>query len=310
MDDSMAQPRSGFARPDRVELQGWRAGASWFSAIVLALLFVAAGVWKITDVEGAAMRMAQAKVPESLSTVAALAFGIAETFGGVLVLVPRLRRWGAAVIGLLLVAFVIYMGVNYQALQGEDCSCFPWLKRAVGPAFFIGDGAMLALAVMAGVWSRRPSRLRNAGMVLGAVAVFALVSYGVTTAAQSGTRAPETITVEGQPYSLGRGKVFLYFFNPECTHCFDAAKRMARFDWGGTKVLAVPVEVPQYAASFLKDSGLRAAVSTDFEKLKPVFGYPGYPFGVALERGRQKATLTKFEGAEPEQRLKELGFIR
>ena len=76
----------------------------------------------------------------------ALIVGVAETIAGVLLLVPRLRRWGAMLSGALLIIFVVYFGINYNALRGQDCSCFPWLKRAVGPGFFIGDGAMLALA--------------------------------------------------------------------------------------------------------------------------------------------------------------------
>ncbi len=85
---------------------------------------------------------------------------------------------------------------------------------------------------------------------------------------------------------------------------------MARLDWGDTKVVAVPVEQPQYASQFLERTGLRAVVTTDFQKLAPVFSYTAYPFGVALEGGREKAPLRKFEGEEPATTLKQLGFVR
>ena len=39
--------------------------------------------------------------------------------------------------------------------------------------------AMLGLAVLAGIWSKRSENVRSAALVLGAVVVFALVSYGV-----------------------------------------------------------------------------------------------------------------------------------
>ena len=130
MNDSMAQPRDGLAS---LELPGWKTALGWTAAVVVALLFIVSGIWKITDVQNAAMRMAQAKVPQSLSVAAALGFGIAETVGGVFILVPRFRRWGAIITGLLLIAFMIYIGLNYNALRGEDCSCFPWLKRVGGP---------------------------------------------------------------------------------------------------------------------------------------------------------------------------------
>jgi uncharacterized membrane protein YphA (DoxX/SURF4 family) len=306
MNDSMAQPRGGLAP---LELPGWKTALSWVSAVLIAILFLASGIWKITDVQGAAMRMAQAKVPQSLSLFAAIAFGIVETVGGVLILVPRFRRWGAMITGLLLVAFMIYIGIYYNALRGEDCSCFPWLKRAVGPGFFIGDSIMLLLAVCAGLWSKRPASLRGAVLITGAVAVFALVSYGVAEVRQTGTKAPEATMVDGQPYALQHGKILLFFFDPQCMHCFDAAKRMSQFAWGDTRIVAIPVEMPQYAAQFVRETGLKAVVSTDFQKLAPIFSYTAYPFGVALENGREKAPLTKFEGDEPAATLKQLGFV-
>ena len=306
MNDSMAQPRGRLAS---LELPGWKSALNWAAAVLIALLFLASGLWKITDVQAAAMRMAQAKVPQSMSVAAALLFGITETVGGVLILVPRFRRWGAAITSLLLVAFVVYMGINYNALRGADCSCFPWLKRVVGPGFFIGDGIMLLLAMCAGVWSKRPESLRSAFLVLGAVLVFALVSYGVAEVRQSGTRAPETTMVDGRPYSLQHGKILLFFFDPQCMHCFDAAKRMSQLNWGDTAVVAIPVEQPQYGPGFLQETGLHAVVSNEFARLAPIFSYTSYPFGVALENGREKTPLTKFEGDEPTATLKRLGFV-
>jgi hypothetical protein len=153
---------------------------------------------------------------------------------------------------------------------------------------------MLVAAAFAGIWSKPPGSLRSAVLVLGAVAVFALVSWGVGEARQTGTRAPESIVVAGQPYSLQRGKILLFFFHPECMHCYDASKRMSQLNWGDTKVVAVPVDLPQFAAPFLKETGLQAVV---------------YPFGVALENGRQKMALTKFEQSEPVETLKRLNFV-
>jgi len=307
MNDSMAQPRQGLSP---LELPGWKTALSWLAAFLLACLFLLSGLWKITDAPAAAVRMAQARVPESLSLAAALAFGIAETLAGVLILVPRFRRWGSLLAGALLVAFLIYFALNYSALRGADCSCFPWVKRVVGPAFFVADGLMLLLALLAGVWSKPPQNLRSAMLILAAVLVFAMVSYGVDVTRQAGTRAPAAILVDGKPYSLQSGKILLFFFDPQCGHCFDASKRMAQFEWGDTKVVAIPVEQPQYAAQFVHETGLHAVVSNDFEPLKKVFGFNGYPSAVAIENGRQKASLTKFEDSEPAGVLRQIGFIR
>jgi uncharacterized membrane protein YphA (DoxX/SURF4 family) len=306
MNDSMAQLRQGLSP---LELPSWKTALSWLAAFLLACLFLVSGLWKITDAPAAAIRMVQARVPETLSLAVALAFGIAETLAGVLILVPRFRRWGSMLTSLLLLAFLFYFALNYTALRGADCSCFPWVKRVVGPAFFVGDGIMLLLALLAGAWSKPPESLRSAMLVLGAVVVFALVSYGVDIARQSGTRAPQNITVDGRPYSLQSGKILLFFFDPQCMHCLDASKRMAELHWGHTQVVAIPVEQPQYAAQFLEMTSLHAVISQDFEPLKKAFGFHGYPSGVALENGRRKASLTKFENDEPASTLRKLGFI-
>jgi uncharacterized membrane protein YphA (DoxX/SURF4 family) len=306
MDDSMAQPQSGLAA---MELPGWKTALSWTAAFILAILFLASGIWKIVDAHGWAVRVAQAKVPQALSLPAAILVGITETMGGVLILVPRFRRWGAFLIGLLLTVFLVYFAINYSTLRGEDCSCFPWLKRVVGPGFFIGDGAMLLGALVAWVWAKPAAGLRTVVLILGAVSVFAAVSYGVAAVRQSGTKAPDTITVDGRPYSLQQGKIFLFYFDPECMHCFDAAKRMSKMNWGDTKVVGLPIQNPQFAPAFLQDTGLRAAISTDAATLRKIFPFVSAPAGVALENGREKAPLTQFEADEPGATLKKLGFI-
>jgi uncharacterized membrane protein YphA (DoxX/SURF4 family) len=307
MNDSMAQPQ---ARLVPLDLPGWKTALSWVSAVLLAVLFLASGLWKVTDSQGAAVRMAQAKIPESLSLAAAVLFGIVETVAALLVLIPRFRRWGAALTGVLLVAFLVYFALNYNALRGAECSCFPWVKRVVGPGFFVGDGIMLLLAVCAGLWSKPPQGLRTAFVIAGAVAVFAVTSYGVNAVRQTGTPAPQSVTVDSKPYSLQHGKIFLFFFDPACMHCFDAAKRMSQYHWGETRVVGIPISQPQWAAQFMKDTGFHMDISADLEKLKQVFPYTAVPAGVALESGREKAALVKFENEEPEVSLKQLGFVK
>jgi hypothetical protein len=116
--------------------------------------------------------------------------------------------------------------------------------------------------------------------------------------------------VDGHPYLIGKGKFFLFFFNPMCMHCMDAAKRMSHLDWGDTQVVAIPVEQPQFSQQFLAESGLHAVVSTDFESLKTTFGYSTYPFGAAVVNGRQKAAVRQFEDPEPATALRALGLVK
>jgi uncharacterized membrane protein YphA (DoxX/SURF4 family) len=306
MNQSMAGEGTSLAF---MEASRWKSALSWTSAVILAVIFLIAGIWKITDAPAAAVRMVQALVPQQLSLFAAISFGIAETFAAVLLLVPRFRRWGAWLSAVMLIAFMVYIGYHYQTLRGEECSCFPWVQRAVGPAFFIGDAIMLALAYFAGAWAPPSSGRRSAVLILGAVSVFALVSYGVAAAGQTGTLAPASMTVDGKPFSPHQGNVFLYFFDPECSHCDTAAREMSKYDWGRTTVIAVPTAQPQFAQEFMASTGLRGGISYDAPVLREKFRFVDTPAAVALVDGRQKALITHFDGDQPAKALRDLGFI-
>lgn len=310
MSSAFVQPESKVGAEQ--ELARWKFWLSWICTIGLAVTFLVSGIWKLTDPVAASVRMTQALVPKVLSMPAAVGFGIAEVFTGILLVIPRYRRWGAWLAGLMLVAFMVYIGVFYNTLRGEDCNCFPWIRRVVGPVFFITDFLMLLMAVAAGWWARPSKGLRPALAILGAVCVFAAVSYGVTgRVKQEGIVAPETVMVSGKPYSLHEGKVFLFFFNPECLHCAHAAKELAKLDWGGTKVVVVSTQLNQFAPDFLKETGLRAdAIADEAETLRAVFRFVDVPYGVALENGVQRAALAEMEGPEAAAKLRELGFAR
>jgi uncharacterized membrane protein YphA (DoxX/SURF4 family) len=295
------------------EQPSWQIVLGWICAILIAIVFLVAGLWKASDPAAAAVRLAQAKVPESLSVMAAVLFGIAETFTGILLLIPRFRRWGSWLGSLLLISFIVFIGIHYRELVGIDCSCFPWLKRAVGPQFFIGDGIMLLLAIGAGLWSRPAQSPRSASLILAAVSVFALVSYGVASTRHTGTPAPAAVAAEsGPPISLHEGKVFIYFFNPHCLHCLEAGKKLAALDWTGTRFIGVPTESPEFADTFMARSGLKdkGAVSTDFQALKTLFPFDLPPAAVALQDGYEKAMLLQFEDQEPGATLRKLDFAK
>jgi hypothetical protein len=146
-------------------------------------------------------------------------------------------------------------------------------------------------------------------VVLGAVVVFAGVSYGVNATRQSGLKAPESVTVVGRPFSLQQGDIFLFFYDPECMHCDAAARRMAKLNWKSTKVIAIPTHDPQFAAAFLHDTGLVAGTSLEIQMLRSKFQFVDPPYGVALVRGHQKAVVASFDDSEPAKTLRPLGFV-
>lgn len=293
-------------------MPAWKTVLSSLAALIVAVLFIASGVWKIIDPFTWRSMVEQLKVPYVLSMPLTMALGIGETFAGVTILVPRFRRWGAWLAMLLLVVFMVYIGINYSTLAGKECSCFPWVKRSVSPEFFIGDILMLVAAAVAAWWARPSSGVRSAGVVLGAIAVFAAVSFGVNAARQTGHRAPDSVIVDGQPLSLQQGKIFLFFYDPQCSHCDKAARDMSKMSWGDTKIVTIPTAEPRYAAAFLRDTGLKAGTSLELDKLKKAFPFKtDPPYGVALENGREKGSVARYgEANEPAATLKTLGMIQ
>ncbi len=311
MSESTADPAELGLVAASLDLPAWKKAIGSTAAVLLAILFFSSGAWKLSDPFWWSQFLTEFHVPAALALPGTLALGIGETVGAVLVLVPRFRRWGSWLIALLLVTFMLYIGANYATLAGKECSCFPLVKRTVGPGFFIGDGLMLAAAVLAGWWARASENLKAAAVVLGIVTVFAGVSYGVNSARETGIKAPASITVDGQPFALNEGRVFLFFYNPECMHCDAAARRMSKLNWKDTKVVALPVQDARFAKAFLHDTGLKAGTSTDLDLLRGTFKFVDAPYGVALERGRQKATIAAaaFEDPEPAATLRRLGYV-
>jgi uncharacterized membrane protein YphA (DoxX/SURF4 family) len=293
-----------------LEMPPWKSVASHIASLAVAILFIAAGVWKITNPFAVARMLEQLLVPVQFSIALTLTLAVLETFAGVMVIVPRFRRWGALLAGLLLIAFMIYIGFDYHALVGRDCSCFPWVKRAVGPMFFPEDGAMLLAALIAGMWARPSSSLRAAFVVFGAVAVFTAVSYGSAVTHLTGTKAPDSILVDGKPFSLQHGRIFLFFYDPNCSHCDAAARRMATYHWKSDVVrIGVPTTMPQFAAAFVRETKFDLQTSNNLDELKKIFPFGDPPYGVVLDNGREQGVVPHYEDGEPAESLRKFGLI-
>lgn len=286
--------------------------AATVAAILLGLIFVVSGGWKILSPFKTGELLEQAQVPAGLGVLAAASLGTIELFAAFLLLVPRFRRWGGLLGSALLVFFMAWIAAYYKILVGHECNCFPLIKRTVGPGFFVVDAIMLLLGLAAFAWSPKVMRFRVPVIALLALIVFAGASFGVNAVERNNAQVPTPVTVDGKPQSLAEGKVFLFFYDPECSHCVEAAKFMSKLSWGDTRIVAIPTHDPQWAADFLHDAGLKASTSLEITKLKAAFPFVDPPYGVALEDGRIKETFAQAQFNEPlpEPDLKKLKFVK
>jgi len=255
--------------------------------------------------------MVESLVPSALSLPAAVAVTVFEMFAAILLVVPKYRRWGAWIAGGMLAVFMLYVGVQYNRLLGQDCSCFPWIRRVVGPAFFAGDAAMLVLAGFAGLWSDRSSGWRPVASLFCCVCLLSAGFYVVNSQMRKASAVPETAIVDSKPLSLRQGKVLLYFFDPDCMHCFAIAEAMGKQDWGDTRIVALATREQHRASTFLMDTGLPASISPDTESLRKTFPFTNAPHAVALDSGRTAAIFHfgDMDGPEYFQALRSLGMM-
>lgn len=290
----------------------WKRTAAIVCGILLGLIFLVSGGWKILSPLKAGELLEQARVPAGLGVLGAAALGVLEVLAAFLLLVPRFRRWGGLLGSALMVFFIGWIGYHYSALVGRECSCFPLIKRTVGPGFFISDAVMLLLGLVAFAWSPRVRAWKIPVIALAALVIASGASVFANASTQKGKHVPVPVMVDNKPENLAIGKVFLFFYDPSCLHCDAAARFMSTLNWGDTRIIAIPTINPQWAASFLHDTKLKASTSLELQKLKDTFPFIDPPFGVALEDGYAKQTFgqAKFYEPAPAPDLKKLGFVK
>ena len=149
-------------------------------------------------------------------------------------------------------------------------------------------------------------------MLLTSVFLLAGVSYGVNAASRSHVQIPTPVVVDGKAQNLAQGKVFLFFYDPECSHCDQASKYLSTLQWADTRIVAIPTHDFQFAADFLRDTHLKAGTSLEVAKLKKAIPFVDPPFGVALVDGQAKATFaqTQFNQPLPAPDLRKLQFVK
>src|SRR3954470_15322279 len=149
----------------------WKRTAAAVAAILLAIIFLISGGWKVLQPFQTGELLEQAQVPAGLGTIGAAALGTVELFAAFLLLAPRYRRWGGLLGSALLIFFIGWIAFYYNKLVGHECSCFPIIKRSVGPGFFVSDGIMLLFGLITAAWAPAVKAVRVPAMMLAAIAV-------------------------------------------------------------------------------------------------------------------------------------------
>jgi hypothetical protein len=291
-------------------MKRWKHVIGWGASIAMAALWLVAGIWKLTNISDFQLTMTQLLVPVAWSLPATFALAVVETFTGLLLLRSTWRRWGGHISMTLLIVFMIYVGINYEALRGADCSCFPWIERAVGPGFFVGDGIMLMVSALATFLAPRSTHFRSSLVLLGGIAI--LGGFSMIWDQSISDRKydiPEKIQVDSGELNLHHGQVFIYFFNPTCLHCLDAGITMSEFTWRAIFV-GVPTQDFDFASGFVDDTSLKdVRLSPELDLLRTRFPFEDVPYGVAIKNGQVVEKVRFFEKPELEERLRQVEFI-
>jgi hypothetical protein len=282
------------------------------SAVLLGIIFLVSGGWKMLDPVKTGEVLEQAQVPGGYGAIGAAALGTLEVLAAFLLFTPRYRRWGGLLGSALIIFFIGWVAFYYPVLKGASCGCFPIIKRTVGPMFFVSDGVMLLLGLAAWFWSARVKSYFVPVTALAGLAVIAASNYAWSESKIVHAHLPNPVLVDGKPADLSKGKVFIFFYDPSCMHCDAAARFMSGFDWGSTRVVSIPTVNPQWAVSFLRDTKLKAGTSLELDKLRKAFPFVDPPYGVALNNDAVKGTFGQaaFNAPSPKAQLESLGFAK
>ena len=123
--------------------------------VVLAVVFVVAGIGKLADLPGSRRAVTEFGVPARLAHVLGVVLPVGELAVAVALLITPAARVGALGAGLLLLAFIAAIGTALAAGREPDCHCFGQVHTApVGPRTLARNTALLGLAgfVAIGGW--------------------------------------------------------------------------------------------------------------------------------------------------------------
>lgn len=116
--------------------------------LVLAAVFIVAGLGKIADLAGSQQALEDFGVPRLLARPFGVLLPLAELAVGIALILPALVWWGALGAAALLFLFIIGIGYNLARGRTPDCHCFGQLHSA--PAGWSTLARNVVLAAIAG----------------------------------------------------------------------------------------------------------------------------------------------------------------
>ena len=123
-----------------------------FARLVLAVVFVVAGVAKLIDREGSRQAVANFGVPAALAAPLGILLPLAELAVAVALIPTATALWGALGALALLLLFIVGIGVNLARGHRPDCRCFGQIHSApVGWTTLVRNGVLAAAAALV-VW--------------------------------------------------------------------------------------------------------------------------------------------------------------
>ncbi len=148
--------------------------------IVLAAIFVVAGLTKLVDRAGSRQAIIDFGLPVKLATPFGLALPLAELVVAMLLLAGTTAWWGA--VGALALLLLFVAGISYNLAKGRkpDCHCFGQLYSApVGPSTLARNGVLAVVALFIILQGRENAGPSAFGWLAGLSAVEVVMLVGL-----------------------------------------------------------------------------------------------------------------------------------
>jgi methylamine dehydrogenase accessory protein MauD len=285
--------------------------------IVLAGVFIVAGLAKLADVGGSRRAAAEFGVPGRLAGAVGIGVPVVE-IATAIALVPRTTgRWGAVAALVLLTVFAAAIANSLRAGAAPDCHCFGQLhSRPAGPATLIRNvvlaaaaaalvvagpgstlatvapgvaaaiaGGVIAVVVVAAQWSLLLGLLRQNGRLLERVA--ALEARLPAPGGEVGSTAPALMlpNADGVPTALRPAhgeRTLLVFTDPGCGPCNALLPEIGTWQRGDLNVAVIAGGTPAEARANREEHGIDTVLIDEERRAFAAFAIDGTPSGILL----------------------------